>query len=367
MYICVENLHATGILQSMVMEPAQQIKKTFGCEIYFTSMERKSEINNIESVPNSIIGRRSEKAISLSNIFFHLIFLIRVLMKTRRVNVLHCRSYIATLIGLFCKILWKNKVIFDVRGYLIDEAVESERINAYGIKYKVLRSIENILFKYSDEIIVVSEAMYLDVRERFGRNSSIIRNPSNVNEGTFNVKKNKKILIYNGSLKDWHMPDLFFEVINIGIRNKVFDEVRIISSDKKIASSYLKKYSLQDFDNIKLISCNFAEVKNNLVIGSLGWCVIKPTYSKRFCWPVKFNEYLNSGMAIVVNRNIGDLESIVSDNNLGIVIDNEKSPTVIIEQMKDFYNDKEYIEINKDLESKLSWNKQIFTLYDLYK
>lgn len=366
MYICVENLHSTGILQSMVLEPALKIRDRYDIDVYFTSMERESEINNIDHVENCIIGRRAEDGLSVYNIYLHVLFLVRLLFETKSMNVLHCRSYMATLTGLICKIFWKNKVIFDVRGYLIDESVESGRLRVDGLKYKVLRILENILFKYADEIISVSDAMRRDIKNKFGRESAVVRNPSSVVSGRYFADSNKRVLIYNGSLKKWHMPHLFFEVVEYGLRKSIFDEVKIITSDTRIALEFLKKHSLENCVSISLHTCSSSEVKQHLIVGSLGWCVIDPTYSKRFCWPVKFNEYLGAGMGVVVNKYIGDLAPIVEENNLGVIVDNDFSVESIIEKLRLFWLNETPLNIPESLEKNLSWDHQITSIFELY-
>lgn len=64
-----------------------------------------------------------------------------VVSKMTSNTILHCRSYLAGLIGLYCKQKFNSGFIFDMRGFWADERIEggiwkkSSPIGAYLYKY----------------------------------------------------------------------------------------------------------------------------------------------------------------------------------------------------------------------------------------
>lgn len=371
LYICVENIFTTGILQSMVVKPAINLKRLYGLKVGFTSMYRKSEEGNKKiNIPDSIdviSGRRSENGMSIVNLIMHFFFLVRVFICSRKYKILHCRSYMGTMIGLLCKILWKQKVIFDVRGYLIDEAVESGKISDISMKYKLLKRIEIYLFKKSDLIISVSERMSEDIKSRFNRDSLIIRNPSDLSvSGAVTLRENvDKIICYNGSLNNWHMPELFFETMKLVIEKDPEYLIKVITPDSIKAKELSRKFKIPE-PKIIIKSCEALQVIKEIQNSSLGWCIIKTSFSKTVCWPVKFNEYLSAKIPVIVNEGIGDLEKLVDAYNLGIVISDEMPSQVIAEKIISYVNLQESFIVDKSLAKLISWETQIETLRDCY-
>jgi glycosyltransferase involved in cell wall biosynthesis len=371
LYLNVENVFSTGILQSMVVRPALELHKKFGYSIGFTSMYRHSEINqNKESIPASIpmmSGRRSEKGFSLENVVLHFLFMIQVLLQSRHFKILHCRSYIATLIGLTCKRVWRQQVIFDVRGYLIDEAVESGRLNAGSLKYRILKKMEAYLFMRADVIIAVSEAMTLDIAQRFSRKAITLRNPADIplnGEGPSQCVQ--KVITYNGSLNEWHLPELFFATIKQVSKKDPEYLFRIITSDIAKAETLALQHGLSTAQ-LLIKKCKASEVISELRGGGLGWCVIRPSFSKSVCWPVKFNEYLAANLPVIVNSGIGDLEALVKRYDLGLVVSVVDSAKAIADSILLHVAQRESFHVCPELARMVSWETQIKSLDECYQ
>lgn len=367
LYVNTENLFHTGILRAMVLFPANQIHRRFGHQVGFTSMYRHSEGGNGDNghAENVCSGRRSERGISFENLALHLKFALRVLWFSRSYDVLHCRSYMATSIGLMSKLAFRKTVIFDVRGYLVDEATESGKLRKDGVQYGILRRLERLLFRRADHIIAVSEAMQHDIFTRFGRTSVVIRNPAMVGSGRHFIKKDPIVFGYNGSLKGWHLPNLFFAV---GKELMALDPallVKIVTQDHTKASELAAEYL--DEDRVRILSCAAEGVAQELLDFSIGWCVIEPTFSKSVCWPVKFNEYLAAGKPVVVNPKIGDLEPLVTQHDLGVLIDVSASPSQIAARIMTYLHNAKDVSVPEDLSDLLAWDTQLLVLESLYR
>jgi glycosyltransferase involved in cell wall biosynthesis len=49
--------------------------------------------------------------------------------------------------------------------------------------------------------------------------------------------------------------------------------------------------------------------------------LIKPCYSKMSSSPTKIAEYLASGLPIITNAGIGDLDDVIAEDNVGVILD----------------------------------------------
>src|SRR6476660_3720346 len=54
---------------------------------------------------------------------------IKMLQKSKSFDIVHCRSYIAALTGLWMKKQWGTRLIFDMRGFWADERIDGGLLN----------------------------------------------------------------------------------------------------------------------------------------------------------------------------------------------------------------------------------------------
>ena len=271
----------------------------------------------------------------------------------------------ATAIGLMSKLVFRKTVIFDVRGYLVDEAAESGKLEKGGPGYGMLRRLERLLFRKADMIISVSEAMQSDISTRFGRTSTVVRNPAMVRSGRHPIKKDPVVFGYNGSLKGWHLPDLFFAVGKELMASDPTLLIKIVTQDVAKASELAAEYL--DANRVQILSCAAEDVAQELFDFSIGWCVIEPTFAKSVCWPVKFNEYLAAGKPVIVNPKIGDLEPLVTQDDLGVVIDVSTAPAKISATILTYMHAAKHVTVPAELLDLLAWDAQLLVLDSIYR
>lgn len=373
LFVCTENLFETGILQAMVLRPGQVISKKFNVEVGFTSMYRSSDANFFCELREQTIsefevieGKRSDSAVSISNVSLHLLFALKLVLKSRKYDVLHCRSYMATLFGCIAKLFFDVKVVFDVRGYLIDEAIEVGKIKKGSFKENLLRGIEKFIFRRSDKIISVSEKMRINIKQRFGRDSVLIPNPTFFPD-TDSVCVSRKEILYIGSLNEWHLPELFFECMADVLSEMPDYKLKILTTQVDKAKNLAEKFMI-NVDKFSALTIPSDQVLNHARGACLGWCIIKPTFSKSVCAPVKFNEYIAAGVPTIVNSGIGDLAEIVQQYKLGIVAREANSSHDIAQQIIVYLTSKELscLEIDCDFLTEIDYVNNIDKIWRLY-
>ncbi len=62
------------------------------------------------------------------------------------------------------------------------------------------------------------------------------------------------------------------------------------------------------------------EVPGELFTGDIGLCLYVSSFSRQATAPTRLAEYLAAGMPVLVTPGVGDMESIVTDNAVGVVL-----------------------------------------------
>jgi glycosyltransferase involved in cell wall biosynthesis len=84
-----------------------------------------------------------------------------------------------------------------------------------------------------------------------------------------------------------------------------------------------------DSNNFSVAQVTPGEVPRFLKAADIAISFIKPCYSKQSSSPTKIAEYLASGLPIVCNAGVGDLDKLVEENSVGALI-REFTPTAYL-------------------------------------
>lgn len=269
--------------------------------------------------------------------------LIRKLIKSRQINILHARVHVPALMGAIAKKLTGNKVklVFDIRGFFPEEYTDAGNWKENGLIYKTVKRIEKWLFKVSDGFIVLTEKARMILfpesletnEDKYGRPVEVI--PCCVNLERFNsinddtkqeIKKklgieNRKVITYVGSLGTWYLAEEMTDLMKTAKeQDSSFFAMILTQSDPKIVSEKLKakNYTDEDFFVKKI---PHSEVSYYLSAADSAISFIKPCYSKLSSSPTKIAEYLASGIPIITNRGVGDVAEQIEADGVGAIIE----------------------------------------------
>lgn len=261
--------------------------------------------------------------------FLYLLFFIPV----QKIKILHCRSYISSILGLLFHKIYGTKFIFDMRGFWADERIEGKIWKGKGPLYYSVKFLEREFLKAADEIVVLTNRAKEIIREWGYSVSNVSVIPCCVDTAYFKFDEivreelrrkynldNKFLFIHAGSLESWYMKEEmldYFKVVCSIMSNAHF--LILTHSDKKM---FLRLISYKGLDpgDFTFLSVPYAEIPRYLSAADAGNFFITPVFSKLASSPTKFAEYLSCGLPVVINNKIGDLESYVEDNNIGVIV-----------------------------------------------
>ncbi|MBL0742453.1 glycosyltransferase [Chryseolinea lacunae] len=257
------------------------------------------------------------------------------LHKTNDFKIVHCRSYITALVGLWMKRTLGVKFIFDMRGFWADERVDGGLWNLknpfFKIIYRFFKRKEKEFIREANAVISLTKNAKEEMLQ-WNLTSTIDVIPCCVDLEHFRIKegnvKQKEILraklgigdddfvlLYLGSLGTWYLSDemlLFFSTLKNKIPNAKF---LLISPDALDLTDYIYK------EDVIARQATRQEVPNYIQLADASVIFISPTFSKKASSATKMAEVMAMGIPVVANGGWGDVEEIITDLNAGVLLE----------------------------------------------
>lgn len=268
---------------------------------------------------------------------------IKSILKKQDIKLIHCRSYLTTIVALKFKST-KRAILFDIRGFWADERIDGNiwSVNSclYRTIYKLFKKIELNLFEKSNHVICLThkgKQIIQSLRYIPNQPLPVTVIPCCVDTDTFNkenldktillqfkaqldIDSNDIIISYLGSLGTWYMLDemlLFFKAL---LQKYNAAKFLLITQDDP-AIIYTKASQLGISANQLLItSATRNEVPYLLSLSSASLFFITPTFSKKASSPTKQAEIMSLGIPIICNDGIGDTGQLIETSESGLLL-----------------------------------------------
>jgi len=262
------------------------------------------------------------------------------LHKLNNFDLVHCRSYVSTAVGLTLKKKFKVKLLFDMRGFWVDERVDGGAWNLnnpiYKLAYKRYKQKEAAYIAHADAIISLTEAGKREMQTWPSyRQAPIQVIPCSADFELFSLTNQEKksssrkllgikpealVISYLGSVGAWYLLDemvAVFSKIKDNFPEAVF--LFITTDPSAIILEAGKKYNLPAKDFV-IQSASRREVPLLTAASDINLFFIKQSYSKIASSPTKLGEILALGIPVICNSKVGDVEEIIQETQAGIAI-----------------------------------------------
>lgn len=274
------------------------------------------------------------------------------IIQSRSIQLIHCRSYPASLIGLYFK--KKNNIpfIFDMRGFWADERIEG----AIWQKSNWLHQLLYHYFKFKERQFVKECAHIVSLTEN--AKNFIIRNfnigsnkitviPCCVDlknfkpENKLNLKTQlgynieDKLILYIGSVGTWYLTKQLIECFNVWHDQDKNFKLLIITRDISTVNHLLGTLPESYKKSIQTLSASHNTIPSYLSIATASLFFIKKSFSKTASSPTKMAESWAVNVPIITNSGIGD-NDIYFKENLGGVLINELNRDSYLKAYKEF-------------------------------
>jgi glycosyltransferase involved in cell wall biosynthesis len=257
-------------------------------------------------------------------------------------DIVHCRSYIAAHAGLALKRRFGVRFLFDMRGFWPDEKVEGGNWNLanplFAAVYRYFKRLESRLLRGADQIVSLTEAGKRQLQTRpelAGRTVPVTVIPCCVDFDHFplatpalrrearkqmGIPADAPVLAYLGSLGSWYMLDemlAFFAVF--ASRQRMARFLFVTLEDPQPIMQAGTDHGV-DPKALIIHPASRDDVPRLMAAADLGIFFIRPVFSKIASSPTKMGEMLATGLPIVANSGVGDVEQMIEEMDCGVAV-----------------------------------------------
>lgn len=261
--------------------------------------------------------------------------------KVQSFDLIHCRSYLATQLGIARSARWSVPILFDMRGLWADEKVEGGiwdmKKPLHRAFYRHFKTVEKSLFSKCTGFISLTHAALPELEKISGSNllkkphevipcctDTTHFDPESVKESLveslrkkLSIPKETFVMTYLGSISTWYMPNEMCALFKRLKHLKPGSLFLIITKESAQQIEAIAKKLEIDMKSIRVVSANRQELPALLSLSTIAISFVRPSYSKVASSPTKVGEYLSMGIPIVSNTGIGDTDQLFSHPEAG--------------------------------------------------
>lgn len=254
-----------------------------------------------------------------------------MLVRQHQVPVIHGRSHVPTAMAFLARRLTGARVVFDIRGLMADEYVDSGNWAAGSLKYRLTKRAERALIAGADAHVVLTDRLR---RELFpnGTAGSIAVIPCCTSTAAFTRAASERdrvraeigaagrtVIVYAGSLGGAYLTRELAQFLASAREQdpSVFALILSQSNPRPMAEE-LERLGFGPGD--RLLSFVPPDVlPRYLAAADMAVSMLLPTYSKIAMSPTKFAEYLAAGLPVMAPSGIGDLDGQIEQERVGVL------------------------------------------------
>jgi glycosyltransferase involved in cell wall biosynthesis len=259
-------------------------------------------------------------------------------MRREGVSILHARNHVPALMSAVARKLNGGQLVFDIRGFMPEEYTDAGVWPENGYLYRGLKRVERYLLETADAFVVLTEKARAIVFPGFtnadnrGRPIEVI--PCCVDLERFELATQasreslreelkltgRRVIVYLGSFGGWYMTDEMTEFLALAHKQDPATFSMILTqSPPQMVIQRMSSLGIEARDYL-VTQVTPNQVPAYLKAADIAISFIKPCYSKQSSSPTKIAEYLASGLPIVCNAGVGDLDKLLHENNVGTLL-----------------------------------------------
>ena len=246
------------------------------------------------------------------------------------IRLVHARSYVAGVMARVIATRTAAPWIFDMRGFWVDERIETGLWASNSLVVKLARVAERGLLANADALVHLTNQGARLVQDlapgvelplasviptcvdlkRFAPVSDPdeIRRRLGVGRGP--------VLIYIGSLSTWYLAELTLLVGDEFVRRTGGSFVVLTRE-----LDYVRNLSDQLGVQPVLASVEYGRIPEWLAMADSGLALVRPDSAKRASAPTKVGEYLACGLSVAATAGVGDLDDQFRGSRVAVTVD----------------------------------------------
>jgi len=231
-------------------------------------------------------------------------------------DLIHGRSHVGTAIGALANLFSRRRLIFDIRGFLAEEYVDSGNWRANGLLFRVTKAAERWLYRAADGFVVLTEKARESIRS-CGKPLEVI--PTCIDPARFagddrvEIATGRPVFVYAGALGGYYLID---EMVALIAEAGAFGLVLTQGSTDAITASFERA----GYEHYRVLQVAPDEVPRYLRAADVALLLVRKSFARRAMSPTKFAEYLAAGLPVIASAGIGDLDVVIPESRVGVVL-----------------------------------------------
>ncbi|HMM81116.1 MAG TPA: glycosyltransferase [Pyrinomonadaceae bacterium] len=269
---------------------------------------------------------------------------VRRLVARERYDVLHARVHLPMLMAAIARKFShvRPKLLFDIRGFFPEEYTDAGRWPAGGWLFRAAKRVERWLMREADAFVVLTEKardiLFAESREtgrdHLGHPVEVIpccvdfenRFAGDAAEMRGRMRdelslKGRKVILHLGALGGLYLTDEIADLLAAARRAdpSVFAMFLTQSDPEKIIPLLeAHGFASSDFFVNKVPA---SEIQGYLEASDIALSIVQATFATASRSPTKIPEYLACGLPIIANRGVGDVDTLIEENRVGVLLD----------------------------------------------
>lgn len=265
--------------------------------------------------------------------------LIATLARKYDPDIIHARGYSAAILSLLAKPFCGN-FLFDVRNFWPEERVELNQVRSGGTSYRVTKRLEKVLFAVADEVIVPTTPARQIVVERIQRVARARQRPVDVTiiPGATDLDRFRPSEPSHRLIREHRLEGKTL-IGNIGAANnrylleEMFRFARFVKQHHpKLLFVYVTREDPERVlepavaaglrrSDVLVVASEAEAIPEWLSLLRLGIFFMRPSHAAKASSSAKLGELLASGVPVITNKGVGDVERIIASTAAGIVLE----------------------------------------------
>jgi glycosyltransferase involved in cell wall biosynthesis len=250
---------------------------------------------------------------------------------TQRVQIVHARGYVPSVVALILKRVFGVRYIFDMRGFWVTQQVELGKWRDDSAIFRIARWFENHFLREADVVFALTIAAVDAMRQwpavagrqiRFEvvttcTDLALFRPPPD------DVHVNRGAPFTLGYVGNAGTGYLFEQVLEffLELRQRRPDaRLKIVNRYDHVAIRTCIRMLGIPSDAVDLSSCDHAEVPANMWQMDAGVFFVRPDPSRISSVPTRMGEFLACGVPCVSNAGLADVVEILEGAGVGVAV-----------------------------------------------
>ena len=273
------------------------------------------------------------------------------IVSKEKMHIFHARAYHAAMFGWILKKFSNvGKTIFDMRGFTVDQYADIGYWGKNSVHYRLAKFFEKKFICSYDGVVVLTQEAQTTLKS-WGRFQGVSVIPCCVDTSLFRPLSEKEkmaakeklgllgrdVYVHCGSIAGWYLLDHMIQYYKwIETRNPNSTFLLVVKENHEEIISRLKNAGVENF---KVVSADYIEIPKLIGIAEAGFAFVDTTPSKRASFAIKMGEYLSCGVPVVSTAYSQDVETLIEEENVGVIYRKEEDNQMQVERLINFLKD----------------------------